>query len=87
MLQDIEGACLKVCGGCDGRSEGRTEYGQIGIRIGRTEVGIYKRKQELDQESDQEKRKFFFFFSWSLSWSSSCFISCFLVFLLSCFLL
>ena len=69
MLQDFEGACLKVCGGCDGRSEGRTEYGQIGIRIGRTEVGIYKRKQELDQESDQE--------------SSSCFLvfllSCFLL--------
>ena len=47
----------------------------------RTEVGIYKRKQEskktrkqgkqeLDQESDKEKESLFFF-SWSLSLSSS----------------
>ena len=32
------------------------------------EVGINKRKQELDQESGQEKKKVFSFF---LSWSSS----------------
>ena len=65
-----------------------------------SEVGIYKRKQELDQESDQEKNKVFFLFSWSLS----CFLDRFicgvlvffffldrfngrvLVFLLSCLL-
>ena len=57
MLQDFEGACLKVCGGCDGRSEGRTEYGQIGIRIGRSEVGIYKRKQENKNSNKRAIKK------------------------------
>ena len=28
----------------------------------KAEVGIYKRKQELDQESDEEKKKVFSFF-------------------------
>ena len=27
-----------------------------------TEVGIYKRKQELDQETEQEKQQLFLFF-------------------------
>ena len=60
----------------------------VGLSVSRSEVGIYKRKQEskktskqeLDQESDQENKKTRTRpRSWSLSWSSSCF----LVFLLS----
>ena len=52
------------------------------------EVGIYKRKQELHQESDQEKKKVFFFFSRSLgSGVSRCLSLAFLVeFLFSFFL-
>ena len=38
-----------------------------------TEVGIYKRKQETEQEKNS-----FFFFSWTLSWSRACFLSFFL---------
>ena len=44
------------------------------------EVGIYKRKQELDQESDQEKKKVFFFFfvAFLVEFLFSCFLDCFL---------
>ena len=47
---------------------------EISIWTSFPEVGIYKRKQDLDQESDQEKKKVF-----SVAFLVEFLFSCFLV--------
>ena len=50
----------------------------------KSEVGIYERKQELDQENNQEKKKVFSFFLGRFIGRERVFFLCFFFFLITC---